>query len=86
MFAVCSCSVTRRYGFVGPDEFMFTEMASLSAIAVIIQRGELSAQQKDWLVNGVPEGQKVHNDDQFEDEMSADMPSTPLCPWFTCCY
>jgi len=64
---------------------MFTQMASLSAIAVIIQRGELSAQQLDWLEHGVPEGAKVHDDSEFED-MSTEMPAQPLCPWCTCCY
>jgi hypothetical protein len=73
-----------RYAFVAPDEFMFTEMASLSAIAIIIQRGELTEQQQDWLEHGVPEGTKVHDDAEFS-EMSTEMPVTPLCPWFTCC-
>ena len=65
---------------VAPDEFMFTELATLSSIAGIIQRGGLSDQQKNWLENGVP------NDIHGSAGTSTEMPNQPLCPWCTCCY
>ena len=72
--------VLYRYGMVAPDEFMFTEMATISSIAGIIQRGGLSDQQKAWMENGVPEGANAGS------SISTEMPSQPLCPWCTCCY
>ncbi len=63
---------------VCPDEFMFTEMATISALAQIIQRGGLTDQQKEWLENGIPEGALAAGD-------PTDM-GTPICPWCTCCY
>ena len=59
---------------------MFTELATISSIAAVIQRGGLSDQQKEWLENGIPEGGIAGNN------TSTEMPATPLCPWFTCCY
>jgi len=57
---------------------MFTEMATLSAIALIIQRGGLTDQQQEWLENGIPEG-------ALNTDANTDM-GQPMCPWCTCWY
>lgn len=71
-----------RYGFDAPDEFMFSSMATLQAIAVIIKRGGLTDEQKEWLENGIPEGAEA----QSATDAHVVKYKQPWCPWFTCCY
>lgn len=66
---------------------MFTEMATISALGTIIkQGGELSAQQKEWLENGVPEGALAQEDPTANVLEQGIVLKDPWCPWFTCCY
>lgn len=69
-----------------PDEFMFTQRATLHELALAVQHGGLTPAQAKYLEeapaacdandgNGDGKGRRQVN--VVEEE--------PLCPWFTCC-
>mmetsp|Transcript_21259 Transcript_21259/g.29248 ORF Transcript_21259/g.29248 Transcript_21259/m.29248 type:complete len:86 (+) Transcript_21259:2449-2706(+) len=67
-----------------PDEFFFTRLATLRALAEAVQAGGLTAEQKKLF---------EANEDTAVDPHDPNRPSTipithkePCCPWFTCCY
>ena len=68
----------RRFHVDVPDEFFFTQMASVASLADIVLAGGLSEQQQEALQSGVVEGE--------DGRRSAVVVQTqPLCPWFVLC-
>jgi len=72
-----------RFFCTFPDEFIFSDRATLHELAEIVKRGHLSDEQKEYLASG-QEGQGGEgNASTVVDET---LRKPPLCPWFTCCY
>ena len=61
-----------------PDDFMFTNLASIEALSLAVKRGGLTAEQRrrfdDALAGGGGDG-----------EDAAEIQRQPMCPWFVIC-
>jgi hypothetical protein len=62
-----------------PDEFIFSQFATLAELTLAVQHGGLTVKQK-ALLDSPP--------DNADGRSTAiiDHQKQPLCPWFTCCY
>lgn len=69
-----------RYHADIPDEFVFSNMATLEELSVAVKLGHLSELQLQKFHHSA---QTVHNPSQ---ENVPVVTRQPLCPWFTCCY
>ena len=73
--------VERRFYCNIPDEFLFSQLATLQGIASAVKLGELTTDQRAEL-------------EAAEREMQGDAGAAPVvqrrkepfCPWWTCCY
>jgi len=68
----------RRFHVDVPDEFLFTQMASVASLADIVRAGGLSAEQREALESGVVEGADGQRTAVVAERQ-------PLCPWFVLC-
>jgi len=59
-----------------PDEFMFTDLATLDELSHAVKCGKMTEKQAKALETGVVENRTEVIQKKKE----------PLCPWFTCCY
>ncbi len=76
--AVLSHPSANKAGAGIPDDFMFTSLASLEAIALAAQRGGLTAEQRRRFEDALAGAAD-------DDEDAAVLQKQPLCPWYTCC-
>ena len=76
-----------------PDDFLFTNQATLDQLALAVHEGKLTDAQKALYESGVGAAGAAHAGSEQEGE-DPHMPSTvmmpmthkqPCCPWFTCC-
>jgi hypothetical protein len=70
-----------RFFCIFPDEFIFTQRATIKELAIIVKLGELSDSQKQYLSEG-----QVENEEGQTTVIDESLRKQPLCPWFTCCY
>jgi hypothetical protein len=70
-----------RFFCIFPDEFIFTQRATIKELAIIVKLGELSDIQKQYLSEG-----QVENEEGQTTVIDESLRKQPLCPWFTCCY
>ena len=91
----------KKFHCTFPDEFIFTQMATLSELSHIVKIGELTPSQEDYLAQGHGGGGEGDGNGDGDDDgggavgsggnkqtrstVMEDEISTPLCPWFTCC-
>ena len=73
----------KRYFCDVPDDFLFTQLATLSELAGIVKVGSLSNDQKHNF-ESLQTNKDVNNKDNSSTEVIHY--KQPLCPWFTCCY
>ena len=71
--------IEKKFYCILPDEFIFSQLATIDGIALAIKNGGLTDSQKEEL-------------ETAEREMAMDQPAAPrkvkepFCPWWTCCY
>lgn len=61
-----------------PDEYLFTQHATLTELARAVKHGGLTANQRQFMDEGEGGGGGKR--------AAPEAPKTPLCPWFVCCY
>lgn len=73
-----------RYNAQVPDEWMFSELATLSEMSVLVRNGSLTEAQQQALQQAMTAGP----DQQQPNGPGAAVAGQkqPCCPWFTCCY
>lgn len=80
-----SINIYNRFHCDVPDEFLFTDLASIAELVESIRMGGLTPEQKEQVDSGV----KVAGPGDGTDGRSTTQQISrkePLCPWFTCCY
>lgn len=78
-------SVLVRFYCEFPDEFMFTDYATLHELSEAIQHGSLTDRQKDLLETAPPPGSQPESGDNAGTTTIVQQ-DPPCCPWFVCCY
>ena len=94
-------SYFHRYYCDIPDEFVFSNLATLSELAQAVKIGHLTDDQKHRFehvagaTHQLPAGEQAagggtnqpnaRNTPDYSNVVTSP-PRQPLCPWFTCCY
>lgn len=69
----------RRFFCDIPDEFMFTDLATLEELSHAVKCGRMTEKQAKALESGVLDSREGEG-------LAVQKKREPLCPWFTCCY
>ena len=71
-----------------PDEFMFTQLATIEGLAQCVKIGHLTAEQQAMLQGGGGSSAAGGQPDvaTLSTVEVVGARKEPLCPWFTCCY
>ena len=64
-----------------PDEFMFTDLATLDELSHTVKYGRMTEKQAKAMETGI-----VDNREGGGGGVNVQKKREPLCPWFTCCY
>jgi acyl carrier protein len=68
----------KKFHCVLPDDYVFSQHASLSELSKSVKQGGLTPEQTQFLETSGEEGGGKHT--------APIAPKSPLCPWFVCCY
>lgn len=66
----------KKFFCVLPDEYLFSQHATLNELAHAVKHGGMTSEQKQFMEEGEKEGRRA----------APEAPKSPLCPWFVCCY
>ena len=78
--------LTHRFYSEVPDEFLFSQLSSINALAITVKQGKLTTAQKEQLDHLQSNNNNKNGQSGSEEQTTIPVEiKQPCCPWFTCC-